>query len=101
MFRIDAAHLPYFEEAYWGAGHFIFTAGGQRNRDFLQDKVVFERNDFALEEIVFDPQTSGGLLVSCDDSQAPLLLARLQAAHIPAADIGVVTEKKEKEIYIV
>ena len=99
--RIDAAHLPYFEEAYWGAGHFIFTAGGQRNRDFLQDKVVFERNDFALEEIVFDPQTSGGLLVSCDDSQAPLLLARLQAAHIPAADIGVVTEKKEKEIYIV
>ena len=54
------------------AGSRPFYPRQSRNRDFLQDKVVFERNDFALEEIVFDPQTSGGLLVSCDDGRAPL-----------------------------
>ena len=40
--------------------------------------------------ILFDPQTSGGLVLSITESSATALLAALQAADYPAAIIGVV-----------
>lgn len=98
--RVDARRLPYFEEAYAGAKNFILTAGGQRNRDYLQAQVAFGHDDFGLEEIVFDPQTSGGLLVAAGPEKAAALTQDLQRAGIPAADFGVITEKAEKEIDI-
>ena len=97
---IDTRRLPYFEEAYEGAKKFVLTAGGQRNRNFLEKIVAFRLADFGIEEIVFDPQTSGGLLVSVPPSQAETLLRELTGSGIRAADIGCITVKEEKEIII-
>lgn len=98
--EIDSARLPYFEEAYQGAKEFILTAGGQRNRNYMEDKIDFQLNDFGIEELLFDPQTSGGLLVSVPADEAAALMAELQAAGIPAQDFGTIIEKQDKELIV-
>jgi selenide,water dikinase len=45
----------------------------------------------AEDELLYDPQTSGGLLLSLPADQAVKLLAELTAVGIPAAKIGEVT----------
>lgn len=98
--ELYSQNLPYFEAAYQGAKEFILTAGGQRNRNYMEAKMDFQIDDFGIEELLFDPQTSGGLLVSVPAEEVATLLAELQAADIPAQDFGVVVEKQEKEIIV-
>lgn len=95
-----ADQLPYFAEAYQGAQNYIFTAGGQRNRNFMEDKVVFEQEDFALEEILYDPQTSGGLLVSVPEAEVPAIQDAFAKAGQEIYTLGRIIEKGEKEIYV-
>ena len=54
-----------------------------------------------VEDLLFDPQTSGGLLVSVEEALAEEILRELKAAGLPtrAAVIGRVTEKREKYLY--
>ena len=92
--EIQSKDLPYFEEAYQG------TAGGQRNRNYMEDKIDFQINDFGIEELLFDPQTSGGLLVSVPAEEVGALIKELQEAGIPAQDFGVVIEKQDKELIV-
>ena len=63
--------------------------------------VAFENVPFAMEEILFDPQTSGGLLLAVAPAQAKEMLAELQAAGMPAEIVGEVLLKTEKEITVV
>lgn len=98
--HIDTKKLPYFEEAYEGAKNFILTAGGQRNRNYLENKIDFQIDDFGLEEIIFDPQTSGGLLVTVPEAQVEALNADLHNNHIPVDDFGTIVPKENKEITI-
>ena len=67
--------LPVFTEAAGYAQDFLLTAAGQRNRNHVGHGPV-DKLPFAVQELMFDPQTSGGLLI-CVDSEysAPLLTA--------------------------
>ena len=67
----------------------------------MEDDVDFQIDDYALEEILFDPQTSGGLLVSVPVEEAAALLAEIEALGLPCAIIGEVTEKDAKKITVV
>lgn len=88
--------LPGAKEA---AEEFLFTAGGQRNRKSYADLVDFEIQDFALEEVLFDPQTSGGLLASiAEDGEK--VLEDLKAAGIPAAIVGEIIPAQDKKIIV-
>ncbi|EKP7339220.1 selenide, water dikinase SelD [Listeria monocytogenes] len=95
-----SSKIPVLAAAKQAANEFLLTAGGQRNRNHLESFVHFEQNDFGLEEILFDPQTSGGLLVSIPAAEADQLVAALQEAKIPAADFGKVTTKDSWEIRV-
>jgi selenide,water dikinase len=54
----------------------------------------------AMEEIVFDPQTSGGLLVSIEAGKAESLLREIQRDDPVAAIIGEVTDREEFPVII-
>ncbi len=87
--------LPGAKEA---AEEFLFTAGGQRNRKSYGDLVEFEIVDFALEEVLFDPQTSGGLLAAVEDGEK--VLEELKIAGIPAAIVGEIIPAQDKKIIV-
>lgn len=98
--HIYAEQVPVFEEALHHADEFLLTAAGQRNRNFTGPFVQFEGVSFAMEEILFDPQTSGGLLIALAKEDAPKLLKRLQETGAPAKIVGEVIEKTEPEILV-
>lgn len=82
------------------AEEFYLTAAGQRNRNHMGDRVAFLTNDFALEEILFDPQTSGGLLASLPPEDALAALKELRSLQLPCGIIGRITERRGKTIYV-
>ncbi|MEN6616080.1 MAG: AIR synthase-related protein, partial [Syntrophorhabdus sp.] len=63
--ELFADKIPYFEETEKFESSGFVPAGLYRNRDFYKDNVVTTRSDF-LFDIIFDPQTSGGLLMAID-----------------------------------
>lgn len=98
---INAESIPILDGAKFAAKEFIFTKGGQRNRSFMENNVEFQVDDFALEEVLYDPQTSGGLLVAISPEDANNALGELRASGIEAAIIGEVYKKFDKSIFIV
>ena len=82
--RIDGSSVPVFPEALEAADEFLLTAAGQRNRNHVQDFVKFVNVPFAMEEVLYDPQTSGGLLVAVSAGHAKALLQELCDAGLPA-----------------
>ena len=55
-----------FPGAVEAAEEFLITAAGQRNRNHLEQHVTFKDIPFGMQEVLFDPQTSGGLLMAVD-----------------------------------
>jgi len=97
---LDCEKIPILPEAYECAKEFLMTAGGQRNRNHLTDKVTFTKKDFAMEELLFDPQTSGGLLFSIPQCEAERFLKALNQLEIKSACIGKIVEKQEVSIIV-
>lgn len=97
---LDSKEIPFIESAYKGAKEFLLTAGGQRNRNYLSQWVDFERSDFAMEELLFDPQTSGGLLLSIPTIYSEKLVNELMQASIGAKKIGQIIEKSTAEMIV-
>ncbi len=97
---IDSKNLPIFDEVIDYANEFYLTAAAQRNRNHVEKYVKFNNVDFAIEEVLFDPQTSGGLLIAVSKDDANQLLKELIDASLPARIVGKVVEKGEVEIYV-
>ncbi|UQF39158.1 selenide, water dikinase SelD [Vagococcus lutrae] len=88
------SEIPYLPGAYDLANEFMITAGGQRNRNHLEDKVLFQMDDFAWEELLYDPQTSGGLLMSLPVEEAEAFLEKIKVHYPYARIIGQIVDKK-------
>lgn len=99
--RIWADQVPMIEEARHHADEFLLTATGQRNRNHVEKYVQFTDIPFSMEEILFDPQTSGGLLLAVPEAVAGELLSALQKIQPQAAIVGEILPQQAKEIYIV
>jgi len=97
---IECSNIRYFPEALECAGEYLLTAGGQRNRNFVGHNVRFEGVSSAMQEILFDPQTSGGLLIAVNQGDADELLARMLADGIQAGIIGRITQRQEDMITV-
>ena len=90
--------IPYFPEAYGYAEEFLITAAGQRNRNHLEGKANVDALPFPLQELIFDPQTSGGLLLSVAPDQASTLLSQIRKDDPNAKIIGEIISKKDEVI---
>ncbi len=99
--HIDTKAVPYHPEAYELAQMGFIPAGAYRNRDFAGAGVCNVTGvSRALEDILFDPQTSGGLLFALPAEEAAACLARLQEKIPEARVIGTVTEAGAFGIYL-
>jgi len=99
--EIDHARIDYLPGAVDCARAGNASGGLHNNRNFIGDCVVFA--DTVPEEfrlLLFDPQTSGGLLVAIGASGAPAALQALLQRGIPAREIGRVVEKRSPLISI-
>jgi selenide, water dikinase len=98
---IDSSHVEFLPEAvdYSRAG---FLPGGlKRNIEFIECRVEFaEGIPEEVRNLFFDPQTSGGLLLSVGPGDAPKLLESLRGRGLPAALIGEVIEKTKPLIEV-
>lgn len=95
---IDSIKLPVLPGALKAAREFLYTAAGQRNRNYVGDRVSFSEGvPFEIEELLFDPQTSGGLLFAVPHDEAEAFLRELRADGHPAGNIGYLRELNDKE----
>jgi selenide,water dikinase len=87
--------LPVIKEAAAYADDFLLTAAAQRNRNHFGKQGQVEKLPFAAQELMFDPQTSGGLLICVDAGQSQQLLDSIQKDDPDARIIGLITERKD------
>jgi selenide,water dikinase len=92
--------LPFIPQAAAYADEYLLTAAGQRNRNHATEKSIDVNSlPFATQELLFDPQTSGGLLIAVASDEAELLLSRIrETGDINAAIIGEIAIRSKKPI---
>ncbi|MBR5517364.1 MAG: selenide, water dikinase SelD [Firmicutes bacterium] len=99
--HIEVDKIPHHKEALELASMGLVPAGAYRNREYAQAGVEKRKTiDLAVEDMLYDPQTSGGLLFAIPAEHAGECMAELKACVPDAAIIGYVTEKEEKEIIL-
>ena len=97
---IDQKAIPYIPECPAYVEEFYLTAAGQRNRNHVESKVEFREVPFYMEEILFDPQTSGGLLLSMEREDGERALAELKTLGLPCAIVGEVVKGQKKRVIV-
>jgi selenide,water dikinase len=86
--EIISDKLPIIPEAMEFAAMGLVPAGTYRNRDFREPMTdIASSVDRALQDILFDPQTSGGLLICVESCKADSLLFELKEKGMNAAAI--------------
>lgn len=82
--EVHAGQIPVIEGALEYAQMGLIPGGLRRNQDFLAGKVEATDVDQSVLEVMFDPQTSGGLLIAVAPDRADDLVGRLRAAAVDA-----------------
>lgn len=102
--EIQAEKLPILPEALWYASMGLVPEGTYRNKNYQKQEVSLGKGiSEAVEDLIFDPQTSGGLLACVEAAYAEEILAALENKGLAtaAAVIGRVKEKQETYIQVV
>lgn len=100
-FLIDHLAFNYLPGALEAAKNGYLPGGLKNNRDFIGDCVEFApavAQEF--RDLLFDPQTAGGLLISVAAKAAPATLSALERQGISAGRIGIVLEKSSPLILV-
>jgi selenide,water dikinase len=100
--RIFSERVPVIPEALEFAAMGLIPAGAYKNREFREAMVTFaDAVDRSRQDVLFDPQTSGGLLICVSAADAPGIVAALRDGGITeAADIGEVLEGPQEKIWV-
>lgn len=98
----DARSLPLLPGALKLAKAGCLTGGCRRNRAYLEDKVVVEPGVRpGYEDIAFDPQTSGGLLLAIPEKRSQSLVRALRARGLEVATVvGHAVPAREAWVYL-
>lgn len=99
-FILEQELIPYLDIAKEFAKEFYINSMGQKNRNYLNDKVDISAVPFWLQEIMLDPQTSGGLLFSVSSKYATEVMEKLNTLQIKSSLIGTVDKYNGKYIVV-
>jgi selenide, water dikinase len=93
--------IEYLPGAVEAAEHGHLSAGLENNRAFLAGCADFASSvPPAIRDLLFDPQTSGGLLIALEPSSADRVLSSMQRRQVPARKIGRVLDKRSPLIHV-
>lgn len=103
--RMKLDKVEFFPQVIDLASQGFVPAGAYGNRQSYSDFVTYAENiELEYQDLLFDPQSSGGLLISIPESQAHQLVVKLQAENIQASVIGTLekldTSKKPGHIFV-
>lgn len=101
--KISVSKLPMFKEAVEYAKKNIMPGGSFTNKDYYEPLVKTEEGiPQEIQDICFDAQTSGGLLISVDNKKADSMLKEMHRQGVKdAAIIGEVVTKHESPILLI
>jgi selenide,water dikinase len=99
---IESSKVPFFSEAKIMVEKGFLPGGLSRNRDYRKGMVEFSEDvPQYLRDILFDPQTSGGLLIAVAKIKALRLVDALHEARVTNATIvGEIVEKPVGKIIV-
>lgn len=100
--RIDVSSLPMLPDVLGLAKRGFLTGGGMSNREFAAAHITVKgKLSTDMEMLLYDPQTSGGLLVSVPGDRAELYREAIRAKGAKdAAIIGEVLEAGDSPIVL-
>jgi selenide,water dikinase len=97
--RLEASSLPFFEAAREYAGMGLLPGGLHRNRTHFEPRVELGAGvPQHLVDLLYDPQTSGGLLLAVAADRIDRLLEELREAGVDAVDVGQVIDHPGERI---
>ena len=94
--RVDLESIPVFDGVREAVRAGSTTDGAKRNAEYLKDFVAWKKGTDEDRAILYDPQTSGGLLVCLSPNSAANYLSRVSGAVV----IGEVIERGEVAIEV-
>lgn len=100
--ELHMADVPVQTEAPEYARMGIIPEGAYRNRSYTEDQIDAGSTEEYLMDLFYDPQTSGGLLVSVKPEEAQKILKDLFSVGMETAYgiIGTVTERQDKYVVL-
>ncbi len=99
--KLYGDRIPYIDEAKEYAEMGLVPAGSYNNRNYINGKYDLKNTPEWMKDILFDPQTSGGLLVTCTKEESEKIIEELSSLELPSAIIGEVIERQEENYIIV
>ena len=100
--EIDSARVPLLEGALDLARQGLLTSGDKSNREYVgEDISISNKVSPELGNLLYDPQTAGGMLISITADRAESLLATLQTTYVQATLVGRVVEKGPTTLVVV
>ncbi len=97
---LQTANITILPDALDFARMGILPEGMYRNRAFAEPFVAAGETELAVQDALYDPQTSGGLLMAVDPEDADALFFELSQCVPCAQRIGTVVERVEKSIIL-
>ena len=99
--ELEAARLPLFERALEFAAQGVASGGSKRNREALADEVrVSPAVPEPLATVIFDAETSGGLLLALPAAQAPRFQSECDRRGQFWAQIGQVAPPSDRWVRV-
>ena len=99
--RVETGAIDFLPRVLEFANMGLLPAGVYRNRNYAEPFVDEGSLPLKVRDALFDPQTSGGLLIAVDPRDADALEHDLRASVPSAQRIGTVLNRREKSIYLV
>ncbi len=100
-FEFDHAQFTYLPGALQAAKDGHLPGGLKNNREFVGECAEFSANvSQEYRDLLFDPQTSGGLLIAIAADAATDALSALQRHGVNGSKVGRVAQKKSPLVYV-